>query len=67
LLVRYRFADFLYEAERGLEGSLGRIPLRPRDARLLGLLLQADGRVVSKDAIASTIWPDRDVSDDSIT
>jgi DNA-binding winged helix-turn-helix (wHTH) protein len=66
MLARYRFAQFVYEAERGLEGPLGRIPLRARDARLLGLLLQADGRVVSKDAIAATVWPDRDVSDDSI-
>ena len=65
--VRYRFAEYAFEPERGLEGRLGRIPLRARDAHLLHLMLEADGRVVTKDTIAGTVWPDRDVSDDSIT
>jgi DNA-binding winged helix-turn-helix (wHTH) protein len=65
--VRFRFAGYVFDAERGLEGPLGRIPLRTRDAHLLTLMLEADGRVVTKDAIAGTVWPDRDVSDDSIT
>jgi DNA-binding winged helix-turn-helix (wHTH) protein len=65
--VRYRFAEYAFETARGLEGPLGRIPLRARDAHLLSMMLEGDGRVVTKDAIAGTVWPDRDVSDDSIT
>jgi DNA-binding winged helix-turn-helix (wHTH) protein len=64
--MRYRFADYLFDTERGLEGPRGPIDLGRRDAALLGLLLAADGRVVSKKDIADRVWHGRDVSDESI-
>lgn len=63
----FRFGVYAFDDERGLEGPAGRIPLRPKDARLLAVLLSADGRTVSKDAIIDTVWNDRVVTEDSIT
>jgi len=64
--MRYRFAEYVFDSERGLEGPLGSIALSRRDAALLGLLLEADGRVVSKNDIADRVWLGRPVSDESI-
>jgi len=64
--MRYRFAGFVFDSERGLEGPRGPIALGRRDATLLGLLLEADGRVVSKNDIAEHVWRGRVVSDESI-
>ena len=64
--MSYEFAGYRFDAERGLEGPAGRISLRRSDARLLELLLEADGRTVSKDKIITTVWADRSVTDDSI-
>jgi DNA-binding winged helix-turn-helix (wHTH) protein len=64
--MRYRFAGYVFDCERGLEGPRGHIALARRDAALLGLLLAADGRVVSKSDIAERVWPGHTVSDDSI-
>lgn len=64
--MRYRFAGFVFDSERGLEGPRGPIALGRRDAILLGLLLEADGRVVSKNDIAEHVWGGRVVSDASI-
>jgi len=64
--MRYRFAGFVFDSERGLEGPRGPIALGRRDATLLGLLLEADGRVVSKNDIAEHVWRGRAVSDESI-
>jgi DNA-binding winged helix-turn-helix (wHTH) protein len=64
--MRYRFAGYVFDCERGLEGPRGHIALGRRDAALLGLLLEADGRVVSKSDIADRIWAGRTVSDESI-
>jgi len=62
----YRFLDYRYDAERGLEGPAGRIALRRSDSRLLELLLEADGRTVPKDALIAGAWGDREVSEDSL-
>jgi DNA-binding winged helix-turn-helix (wHTH) protein len=64
--MRYRFAGYGFDDDRGLEGPDGRVPLSGRHARLLQLLLEADGRVVSKDAIADRVWDGHPVSDESI-
>lgn len=63
----YRFADFMFDDERGLEGPSGPVALRPLDSKLLRLLLEAQGRVVSRDTILETVWKGKVVSDDSIT
>lgn len=64
--MSYQFLDYRYDPELGLEGPAGRIPLRSTDARVLQILLEADGRTVSKDALIAAAWDGRDVSDDSL-
>ncbi len=64
--MRYRFAGYSFDDERGLEGPEGRVPLSRRHARLLHVLLEADGRVVSKESIANQVWNGQPVSDESI-
>ena len=54
------------DCERGLEDPRGHIARGRRDAAFLGLLLEADGRVVSKSGIADRVWPGCTVSDESI-
>lgn len=66
MAVIFEFAGYRFDDDRGLEGPTGRIPLRRGDAAVLRLLLEADGRTVSKDQIAAAAWGGRDVSDDSI-
>jgi DNA-binding winged helix-turn-helix (wHTH) protein len=63
----YRFADYMFDDERGLEGPSGPVPLRPLDSKVLRLLLEAQGRIVSRDAILEAVWKGKLVSDDSIT
>lgn len=65
--MEFRFAAYAFDDELGLEGPAGRISLRPRDAKLLALLLSANGHTVSKDTILATVWNDREVTEDSIT
>jgi DNA-binding winged helix-turn-helix (wHTH) protein len=62
--MRFQFAGYRFDPERGLEGAAGRVPLRPMETRLLHLLLEADGCVVSKDSIVSRVWGNRPVTDD---
>lgn len=64
--MEYRFLDYRYDPDRGLEGPAGRIVLRRSDGRLLQLLLEADGRTVPKDTLIASVWGGRDVSDDSL-
>ena len=64
--MRYEFFNYRYDSEHGLEGPTGRIVLRGSDTRLLQLLLEADGRTVSKDTLIAAVWDGRDVSDDSL-
>lgn len=64
--MRYRFLEYRYDAEHGLEGPSGRIPLRRSDSRLLELLLEADGRIVPKDVLIASAWGNREVSEDSL-
>src|SRR5512134_235271 len=64
--MEYRFLDYRYDPDLGLEGPDGRIVLRRSDNRLLQLLLEAEGRTVAKDTLIATVWSGRDVSDDSL-
>jgi DNA-binding winged helix-turn-helix (wHTH) protein len=64
--MRYRFAGYCFDDERGLEGPGGRVPLSTRHTRLLQVLLEADGSVVAKEFIADHVWNGRPVSDESI-
>ncbi len=63
----YQFAAFSFDPQRGLEGPAGRIGLRRCDADLLCMLLEADGRTVTKEAILSHVWRGRLVTEHSIS
>lgn len=60
----YRFGDFCFDTLRGvlLRGS-DIIPVSERLALILTQLIQANGRVLSKEALALSVWPDEAVSD----
>src|SRR5262245_29518167 len=64
----YRFDRFTLDLARGalLSPDGAEIPLRPKSLALLRLLESA-GRVVDRDAIMTTVWPDVVVTDESIT
>jgi DNA-binding winged helix-turn-helix (wHTH) protein/Tfp pilus assembly protein PilF len=62
----YEFAGYRFEPERGLWGPKGEVPLRQLESRLLLVLLEADGRLVTKNEVVDAVWNGRAVSDDSI-
>jgi len=63
-----RFGGFVLNRARGcLEDAKGaERPLRPKSFRLLEVLLERRGRLLSKDELVGEIWPDVFVSDDSL-
>jgi len=65
--MHYEFAAFSFDPQRGLEGPAGRIGLRRCDADLLCMLLEADGRIVTKEAILNHVWRGRLVTEHSIS
>lgn len=61
------FAGFqLYPSHRRLTGASGEITLRAKSLDVLIHLAKSAGRVVSKDELLDTIWPDVTVSDESL-
>jgi DNA-binding winged helix-turn-helix (wHTH) protein len=62
----WRFAGFEYSPHSGLRREGAAIPVGPQARRLLELLLEARGGVVSKAEIGARLWPGRPPSDDSI-
>ncbi|MDA7427523.1 winged helix-turn-helix domain-containing protein [Primorskyibacter aestuariivivens] len=42
------------------------VPLRAQSAEVLGLLIEANGEIVTKDRIIARIWPDTYVTEDSL-
>lgn len=50
-----------------LMSAKGDVALRPKAMRLLSVLAQGGGRVVSKDELLSEVWPDVFVTEDSLT
>jgi DNA-binding winged helix-turn-helix (wHTH) protein/TolB-like protein len=50
-----------------LMSAKGDVALRPKAMRLLSVLAQSGGRVVSKDDLMSEVWPDVIVTEDSLT
>jgi class 3 adenylate cyclase/DNA-binding winged helix-turn-helix (wHTH) protein len=65
----YRFDGFTLDLGRGvLLGADGaELFLRPKSFALLLFLVESAGRLLSRDAIMSAIWPDVIVSDDSLS
>ncbi|MBN8905737.1 MAG: transcriptional regulator [Rhodospirillales bacterium] len=64
----YRFAGHVLDLGKGiLKDSTGEIALRPKSFGLLVHLVRNAGRVVPKDELLKTVWPDVIVTDDSLT
>jgi DNA-binding winged helix-turn-helix (wHTH) protein/Tfp pilus assembly protein PilF len=64
----YVFGSFRLDPTRGLlHFGSEVVPLPGRLLQLLLVLIAANGNVVDKDALASTLWPDGDVSDGNLS
>lgn len=64
--MRYSFACFSYDAEIGCFRGEHRLPLSRLECRVLGCLVSAGGRLVTKDGLAAVAWQRGLVSDESI-
>ncbi len=63
----YRIEDMELDAGRALlRRNGGEIPLRPKSLLVLLCLIENRGRIVSKDELFSTAWPDTAVTDDAL-
>lgn len=57
--TRLSFGEFEFDpVMRELEGPSGTVRLQPQPARLLGLLLEHSGVVVSREQVRRHLWPD---------
>jgi adenylate cyclase len=64
----YAFAGFTLNLQRGvLRDGSGAVDLRPKAFHLLACLITNAGRVMPKEELLDTIWPDVTVSEDSLT
>jgi DNA-binding winged helix-turn-helix (wHTH) protein/Flp pilus assembly protein TadD len=65
---KIHFHGFTLDVERGvLRREAGGTTLRPKTLELLLLLLRQQGRLVTRAEILDAVWPDVNVTDDSIT
>src|SRR5215470_10812664 len=63
----FRFEDYTLDVVRGSLQSGGReIELRPKSFEVLRYLVENAGRLVSKDELIKTVWPNVIVTDDSL-
>src|SRR3954462_5200752 len=65
----YYFDRFVLDLHRGALLALDgvELPLRPKSFALLQLFVENAGRLLDRDTIMGTVWPDVFVTDDSIT
>src|SRR5437763_4300164 len=64
----FDFGPFRLEPARGTLLRDGRtVPLPPKIFEMLVRLVEADGRLVTKDALLAAIWPDTFVEEGSLT
>lgn len=65
--ARYRFGDFVLEPERASLLKAGQeIRLRPKVFDALRYLIENRGRLVPKEELIQTLWPEAFVTDDSL-
>jgi adenylate cyclase len=64
----FDFAGFTLDLTRGcLRAGDQQIDVRPKSFDVLHYLLENAGRLVSKDELAKTVWPNTFVTDDALT
>src|SRR5687767_14526364 len=64
----YRFGPFVLDvADRSLKGQGGPVALTPKQFDLLVALVENAGRLVEKDALLRTVWPDVAVEEGNLT
>jgi len=64
---RLRFDRYLLDLDRGcLLSGEGEIALRPKTFTVLRCLVENPGRLVSKDELFATVWPNLNVTDDAL-
>jgi adenylate cyclase len=64
----YAFSGFTLDLHRGvLRDGSGAVDLRPKTFHLLVCLVENAGRVMPKEELLDTIWPDVTVTEDSLT
>jgi DNA-binding winged helix-turn-helix (wHTH) protein len=65
----YRFGSFTVSLEKGalLAADGTELPLRPKSFALLQLLAENAGRLLSRETILETLWPDLFVTEDNVT
>ena len=64
----YAFGSFRFDPARGLlSHGASVVPLPDRLARLLVLLIHANGSVIDKETIALRVWPESAVSDGNLS
>jgi DNA-binding winged helix-turn-helix (wHTH) protein/tetratricopeptide (TPR) repeat protein len=67
-MTSYRFGPFLLDPDRRqLERSGARVALTSKVFDLLALLVQNAGRVLTKDELISSLWPDTIVEESNLT
>lgn len=64
---RWRFGEFTFDLDAGLACREKRVRLSPVESSVLAVLLEAGGRTVSREALATGCWLCADVSDESIS
>jgi DNA-binding winged helix-turn-helix (wHTH) protein len=63
----YRFGEFILEPDRASLVKAGReIKLRPKVFDALRYLIEHRGRLVPKEELIQTLWPEAFVTDDSL-
>jgi adenylate cyclase len=63
----FRFENYTLDVARGcLRTADGEIELRPKSFEVLRVLVENAGRLVAKDEIITTVWPNVIVSDESL-
>ena len=64
----YRFGPFVLDvADRSLKRDSVAIPLTPKQFDLLVALVTSAGRLVEKDALLKSVWPDVAVEEGNLT
>lgn len=64
-----RFGDFVLDTGNETLRTAGgvHIPLRPRSFALLRLMTESPGRLLTREALLASLWPNLSVTDDSLT